>query len=122
MTTILLAEDSPTTATQLRVVLERRGYEVIWVRDGEQASESLRRQPPDLVILDLMMPKVNGFAVCRQIRASATLKDLPVIMVTAMSRKSDRFWGLKQGANEYLTKPIDADDLVAKVERYVSAT
>jgi twitching motility two-component system response regulator PilH len=121
MAKILIAEDSKTTATQLRVVLERHGHEVVWVADGEQAKASLQSDRPDLVILDLMLPKLNGFAVCREIRSDARLKDLPVLMVTAMDRQSDRFWGLKQGANEYLTKPIDAAALLAKVEQYTRA-
>lgn len=76
-------------------------------------------EKPDLVLLDIILPKKNGFQVCRQLKTAPETKDLPVVLVSSKSRDSDRFWGLKQGADEYLTKPFEDEELVAMVKKFI---
>jgi len=116
---ILIAEDSEATAAVLSQALAPLGHEILVAHDGEEAQRQIAQQTPDLVILDILMPKVNGFQLCRAIRSNPDLSQLPIIVVTAMDRESDRYWGLKQGANEYLVKPIDPEVLRAKVRSYL---
>lgn len=119
MATILIAEDSPTAAAQLRKALEPLGHTIVVATDGEEAEHQIAARHPDLVILDIIMPKVNGFQICRTIRSHPQLKDLPIIVVTALDRDSDRYWGLKQGASDFLVKPFDPEELVDKVRNYL---
>ncbi|MCK5796551.1 MAG: response regulator [Deltaproteobacteria bacterium] len=120
MAMILIADDSPTALAQLRQELAPLGHEIVEAVDGEDAQVRLDAKRPDLVILDIIMPKLNGFQLCRRIRANPNLEGLPIIVVTAMDRESDRYWGLKQGADDFLVKPIDGDELREKVRSYLS--
>ena len=87
--------------------------------DGEAAEEKVRSEKIDLIILDVIMPKKNGFQVCRDIKSNDLYKKIPVIMVTSKDQESDKFWGMKQGADEYLTKPFKPEDLVKAVKKYI---
>lgn len=120
MATILIADDSPTVVEQLRQALEPLGHQILVAADGEEAQAQISATPPDLLILDVIMPKLNGFQLCRAIRSDPALKKLPIIVVTAMDRESDRYWGLKQGADEFLVKPIDVEELRKKVRSYLA--
>lgn len=113
--TILVVEDSPTYLRQITQLLQNNGYSTISAIDGEEALEKAIGEHPDLIVLDIILPKKNGFQVCRQLKTSPDTKDIKIIMLTSKSQDSDRFWGLKQGADEYLTKPIDDDQLVTNV-------
>lgn len=119
MAKILIAEDSATSAAVLKKALAPLGHTILVVTDGEEAERQISIEQPDLVILDIIMPKVNGFQLCRNIRANPALSKLKVIMVTSMDRESDRYWGLKQGADEYLTKPVDVNELMSKVRHHL---
>ena len=119
MAKILIAEDSPTAVELLTRVLAPLGHSIDTAADGAEAQRKLLSDRPDLLILEIIMPKMNGFQLCRAIRANPALKDLPIIVVTSMDRESDRYWGLKQGADEYLVKPIDPAVLLAKVRNYL---
>jgi twitching motility two-component system response regulator PilH len=119
MAKILIAEDSPTAIEMLKRALAPLGHSIETAADGDEAQRKLSAERPDLLILDVIMPKLNGFQLCRSIRANPTLKDLPIIIVTSMDRESDRYWGLKQGADEYLVKPVDPAVLVAKVRGFL---
>jgi twitching motility two-component system response regulator PilH len=119
MAKILIADDSPTAAAVIQRMLAPLGHTILLVSDGEEAVRQIQNEHPDLVILDIIMPKVNGFQLCRTIRSDPELKDLPIIVVTSMDRESDRYWGMKQGADEYLVKPVDAGVLVDKVRQYL---
>jgi twitching motility two-component system response regulator PilH len=121
MAKILIADDSPTAAALLQRMLAPLGHTILLVSDGEEAVRRIQNEQPDLVILDIIMPKVNGFQLCRTIRSDPTLKDLPIIVVTSMDRESDRYWGMKQGADEYLVKPVDAGVLMDKVRHYLDS-
>ena len=119
MAKILIAEDSATAAVLLTRTLSPLGHVITVATDGEEAQKRLQTERPDLVILDIIMPKINGFQLCRTIRSDPRLKDLPIIVVTAMDRESDRYWGLKQGASEYLVKPVDPNLLLERVKAYL---
>lgn len=121
MVKILIVEDSATAAHTLTKALAPLGHTVSVVGDGANAQRAMKLDRPDLLILDIIMPKINGFELCRNIRADPRMKDIPIIMVTAMDRESDRFWGLKQGANEYLVKPVDPQTLQDKVRLHLSS-
>jgi twitching motility two-component system response regulator PilH len=116
---ILVAEDSPTSIEVLKRALSPLGHQLVFAHDGEDAERKLAEERPDLLILDLIMPKVNGFQLCRAIRANPSLRELPILIVSSMARESDRYWGLRQGANEYLVKPVDPGLLVVTVDRYL---
>jgi len=112
---ILAVDDMPTNLEILRVRLEAQGYEVITAEDGEQALEKARELEPDLVLLDIMMPKLDGIAVLKQLKQDAMLRFVPVILVTAKSDVRDVVSGLDSGGDEYLTKPFEHAALTARV-------
>jgi twitching motility two-component system response regulator PilH len=120
MAKILIADDSPTALAHLRRELEPLGHDIVCANDGEQAREQLELGQIDLLVLDIIMPKLNGFQLCRDVRTNPRLRELPIIVVTAMERDSDRYWGLKQGANDYLVKPVDGDALRERVRAHLS--
>ena len=112
---ILIADDEPHIRRILQFLLEQAGYEIATAADGRQAVDLLARYKPDLVLLDVMMPHLDGFAVLQQIRADRETQRLPVIMLTARDESKARVKGLKGGANDYVAKPFDHDELLARV-------
>ena len=116
---ILIADDSATAVAQMSKTLAPLGHVILTARDGEEAVSRIREEHPDLVILDLIMPKVNGFQLCRVIRSDPALKGLPIIVVTSMDRESDRYWGLKQGASAYICKPFSPEELADTVRKNI---
>ena len=119
MAKILIADDSQAELQIFQQALQPLGHTIITVMDGEAAEERVRAEKVDLIILDVIMPKKNGFQVCRDIKSNDQLKNIPVIMVTSKDQESDKFWGMKQGADEYLTKPFKSEDLVKTVKKYI---
>ena len=115
--TILVADDSPTEQRLVSERLQSRGYTVITASDGEEALSKAGREHPRLVILDVIMPKRNGFQVCRQLKNTAATKDIKVLILSGKNLESDRVWGLRQGADVYLTKPFTDDELLSNVTR-----
>jgi len=114
---ILVVEDSP---TQLKLTVEAlggQGYEILTATDGKEALEKVLSEKPELVLLDVVMPVMDGFQVCRKMKASPEMKHIPVIMLTSKNQKADEFWGKKQGADLYLTKPFDKLQLQYAVEK-----
>jgi DNA-binding response OmpR family regulator len=112
MTRILLVDDEPLITDSLSYSLKREGFEVKAVGDGEQALKELREFNPDLVVLDIMLPGINGLEVCRRIRAT---NSTPVIMLTARTEEMDRILGLEVGADDYLPKPFSFRELLARI-------
>jgi len=112
MPTILLVEDETTLAETLRYNLEREGYSVMIAADGVQGLDRARREPPDLIVLDLMLPRLDGFSVCRIIRQES---DVPIIMLTARQDEVDRIAGLELGADDYISKPFSLGEFLARV-------
>jgi twitching motility two-component system response regulator PilH len=115
--TILVVDDSPTEQRLVSERLQSRGYTVITASDGEEALSKAGREHPRLVILDVIMPKRNGFQVCRQLKSTAATKDIKVLILSGKDLESDRVWGLRQGADVYLTKPFTDDELFSNVTR-----
>jgi adenylate cyclase len=112
---ILIADDSETNRDILARRLEAHGYDLIMAVDGEEALACAREKLPDLILLDIMMPKMDGLAVCRHLKTDKTLPFIPIILVTARADSKDIVMGLEMGADEYLTKPVDQSALVARV-------
>jgi DNA-binding response OmpR family regulator len=112
---ILIADDEPNILISLEFLMKREGYEVLLARDGQEAMDVIARERPALVLLDVMMPIKSGFDVCCEVRASETLRDTLVLMLTAKGRDTDVAKGLALGANAYMTKPFSTKELVQKV-------
>jgi class 3 adenylate cyclase/ActR/RegA family two-component response regulator len=112
---ILIVDDNPTNVKVLQTRLAAEGYEVVTAADGEEGLAVARRDKPDLILLDVMMPKLDGFEVCRRLRADASFPFTPIVMVTAMADVKDVVAGLEAGGDEYLTKPVDHAALAARV-------
>ena len=113
---ILIVDDNETNRDILRSRLGPQGYELLEAADGEEALAAARQHHPDLILLDVMMPKMDGIEACRQIKADASLPFMPIVLVTAKSDSKDVVAGLEVGADEYLTKPLDQSALVARVK------
>ncbi|MCD4812590.1 diguanylate cyclase [bacterium] len=114
--TILLADDDPKTIELLRVLLETKGYDLIWTRDGEETLQKARDEKPDLILMDVMMPKLNGYEVAHLLKENLETKDMAIIFVSAKSEQSHKITGLKMGGHDYITKPFDIYELMARVE------
>ncbi len=108
---ILVVDDSPTQLKLTTAALAGQEYEILTAMDGVEALEKVKNAEPDLVVLDVVMPKMDGFQVCRKMKASQEMQHIPVVMLTSKKQKTDEFWGKKQGADIYLTKPFDVADL-----------
>ena len=108
---ILVVDDSPTDRSIAASACKAKGFNVITAEDGEDAMKKVLEIKPDLILLDVILPGKNGFQVCRQLKSSPETAEIKVIMVTSKSQDSDRFWGIKQGADGYLTKPFTEEEL-----------
>ncbi|MBC7952179.1 MAG: response regulator [Rhodospirillaceae bacterium] len=118
---VLVVDDEPNIVLSLEFLLKQVGYDVRVARDGEQALESIRQAKPGLVLLDVMMPKRDGYDVCQTIRANPEWSDVRIIMLTAKGRDVEREKGLALGADEYVTKPFSTRDVVEKVRQFLGA-
>lgn len=116
---ILVADDDKNIAELLRLYLEKEGYSVVVAWDGEEAIEKYNQENPDLVLLDIMMPKLDGWQVCREIRKKS---DVPIIMITAKGETFDKVLGLELGADDYVVKPFDAKEIVARIKAVLRRT
>jgi diguanylate cyclase (GGDEF)-like protein len=114
--TILIAEDDVHIAELIKIILEPKGYITHWAKDGQEALLEAARLKPDLILLDVMMPKLNGYEVLRSIKEKEDLKHIPVIFVTVRGETDSKVVGLRLGGNDYITKPFDLDELIARVE------
>lgn len=117
---ILLVEDEPDFRLGVRMRLEANGYEVVEAEDGAQGLEKARNVAPDLIILDVMLPKMDGYQVARLLKFDAKYKAIPIIMLTARAQKSDRETGLAVGADVYLTKPFKSEELLELIARLLA--
>ena len=113
--TILVADDEPNIVISLEYLMQREGYTVLVARDGQEALDMIERDRPDLVLLDVMMPKKSGFEVCQAVRASPALQATQILMLTAKGRDTDVAKGLALGADAYMTKPFSTRELAQKV-------
>ena len=115
MKTILIADDEPNIVISLEYLLEHAGYQVQVARDGQEALDAIARQPPDLVLLDVMLPRVSGFDVCQKIRENPAWQHIRVVILTAKGREVEMSKGLALGAHAYITKPFSTQDLLAQI-------
>ena len=118
--TILVAEDDSTIQTVLRVGLERQGYRILVAGDGLAALNLARQEHPDLLVLDVMMPRLSGFEVARLLRFDRAFEKLPILMLTARKEESDRTTGFQTGADAYVTKPFTMDELLPVVRNLLA--
>lgn len=118
---VLIAEDEANIAESLRFILGREGFQVTCVADGESALRRLRAERPQVLVLDVMLPGVNGFEVLKQVRADPDLQALPVLVLTAKTQAADRLVAEEVGANAYMTKPFSNRDVVEQLRRLVKA-
>jgi DNA-binding response OmpR family regulator len=115
----LIAEDEPSIVASLEFLLRDAGYEVLVARDGEEALRLLEASVPDVALVDVMMPKADGFEVCRRVRANPALAAVRIVMLTARGRDAERAHGIALGADAYVTKPFSTKDLMATIDSVV---
>lgn len=119
MAKILIADDVYSELQLIQKAVGSLGHEIVTAMDGEEALKKVKSEMPDLVVLDVIMPKKNGFQVCRAIKKDNALQDIPVILVTSKDQDSDKFWGKKQGADEYITKPFKSETLIEAIKKFL---
>lgn len=116
MAKILIVDDSPTELHVLSQMLNKGGFETVTAEDGEEGIEKAKAELPDLILMDVVMPGLNGFQATRKLSRDAATKHIPVVMVTTKDQDTDREWGMRQGARDYMVKPVKSDELLAKVK------
>ena len=115
---ILLVDDSKTELHHLSEVLGKHGYTVRTAENGEEAMRRLGEETPDLILMDVVMPGQNGFQLTRAITRDPRFANVPVIMCTSKNQETDKVWGMRQGARDYIVKPVDTDELIAKIHAF----
>jgi DNA-binding response OmpR family regulator len=117
---ILIADDEPNIVLSLEFVLQSEGYRVRVARDGQEALDAIAAEPPDLILLDVMLPRVSGFDVCQRIRCEPAWRDVRIVMLSAKGREVEVQKGLALGAHAYVTKPFGLQELLAEVARQLA--
>jgi CheY-like chemotaxis protein len=120
MSTILVVDDSPTALKLISKTLATAGHHIITASDGEEAVTKATDAHPDLVVLDVIMPHKNGYQVCRQLKNDPKTHDIKIILFTRQNQQADHLWGMRQGADAYLTKPFHEAELLATVARFLA--
>ena len=113
--TVLVVDDSPTERHVLVELLTRNGYQVITAENGEEGVEKAKRELPDLILMDVVMPGLNGYQATRTLTRDEATKHIPIIVCTSKGQETDRIWGLCQGALDYIVKPVNGEDLLSKI-------
>jgi CheY-like chemotaxis protein len=116
---ILIVDDSLVDIKILEEILKPTGHQIIIARNGEEGEKTARAVRPDLIFLDVVMPKKNGFQVCRDLRHDPLFKTTPIVMLTSKTQEIDKYWGKQQGATEYLTKPYQAEQIFEILTKYL---
>ncbi len=120
MARVLIVDDSPTEIHVIRGILDKHGFEVITASNGEEGVECASREMPDLILMDVVMPGLNGFQATRAITKDPKTQHIPIIIVSTKDQETDRVWGLRQGAKDYITKPVDEEMLIQKINAMVN--
>jgi len=115
MANILIVDDSPTEIHVLTSILEKHGFSVGVANNGEEGVEKAKAEMPDLILMDVVMPGMNGFQAARQISTNPETANIPIIIVSTKDQETDKMWGLRQGAKDYVTKPAQEKELIAKI-------
>ncbi len=121
MAQILIVDDSPTEAHILKGMLEKNGFEIETAENGTEGIERAKELKPDLILMDVVMPGLNGFQATRQLTKNSETADIPVIIVTTKDQETDRVWGLRQGAKDFLIKPVSEKTLMEKINAILAA-
>jgi twitching motility two-component system response regulator PilH len=121
MSVILIVDDSPTELHLFQGMLQKNGFDTLVADSGEEGLRQAKLSRPDCVLMDVVMPGMNGFQATRKLTQDADTAGIPVIMITTKDQETDKIWGMRQGAVEYLVKPIDANELVAKINAVMAA-
>jgi twitching motility two-component system response regulator PilH len=117
MSTVLVVEDSPAQREAIKELLQKSGLDVAEATDGVEALEHIVSACPDLVVLDIVMPRMNGYEVCRRLKTDPKTQNVPVVMCSSKGEEFDRYWGMKQGADAYIAKPFQPKDLIGTVKQ-----
>jgi twitching motility two-component system response regulator PilH len=117
MSTILIVEDSIVQREMMTDLLKASGLEVTHASDGAEALEAIHKAPPDLVVLDIVMPRMNGYELCRRLKSDPKTQNVPVVMCSSKGEEFDRYWGMKQGADAYIAKPFQSIELLGTVKQ-----
>ena len=120
MPRVLIVDDSPTETYKFKETLEKHGFEIISADNGADGVAVARQEQPDVVLMDVVMPGLNGFQATRQLSKGEDTKHIPVIIVTTKDQETDKVWGRRQGATDYLTKPVDEAVLIDTINRAMS--
>ena len=115
MANILIVDDSPTETHVLTSMLEKNGFTVSTASSGEEGIEKAKSEKPDLILMDVVMPGMNGFQAARQITTQPETQSIPIIIVSTKDQETDKMWGLRQGAKDYVTKPANEKELIGKI-------
>lgn len=115
---ILIVDDSKTELHHLSEILGKKGYSVRTAENGEEAMRRLEEEKPQLILMDVVMPGQNGFQLTRAITRDPRFADVPVIMCTSKNQETDKVWGMRQGARDYIVKPVNAEELIAKIKAF----
>ena len=121
MTQIMIVDDSPTDAHVLQKILEKNGFKTVTAVDACEGIEVAKREKPDLILMDVVMPGLNGFQATRELTSDPETADIPVIIVTRKDQKVDRVWGMRQGARDYVTKPVSENSLMSLINAALAA-
>ena len=116
---VLIVDDEPSIVETVRFALEKAGYACLVAYDGEEAMRIVRTQNPGLILLDIMLPKLNGFQICRLLKFDELYRHIPIVMLTARTQERDRLLGKETGADAYITKPFDLPELLRVIARYL---
>ena len=120
MARILIVDDSPSQLMGIRRIVEKLGHDALTAEDGAAGVEAAKREIPDLILMDVVMPNLNGFQATRSITREPTTKHIPVILVTTKDQDTDRVWGMRQGAKAYITKPFSESELADVINQYLA--
>ena len=117
MARILIVDDSPSQLMGIRRIVEKLGHEALTAEDGAAGVEAAKRELPDLILMDVVMPNLNGFQATRSITREPTTKHIPIVLVTTKDQDTDRVWGMRQGAKAYITKPFSESELADMIQQ-----
>jgi twitching motility two-component system response regulator PilH len=120
MALVMIVDDSPTEVHVMKTALEKHGFETVSAADGSECLSLAREVRPDLIFMDVVMPKVNGFQATRKLNLDPQTRSIPVVMITTKREATDRIWGMRQGAVDYLVKPVAEAELVAKAQEVIA--
>ncbi|MCG7873439.1 MAG: response regulator [Candidatus Thiodiazotropha lotti] len=118
---ILVVDDSPTEVVVFKKILTKQGYQILVASDGQEGVEMAKKELPDLILMDVVMPVLNGFQATRQLKNDDSTANIPVIMVTTKDQQTDINWGMRQGADEYMVKPVSPAELLNKIKALINA-